>query len=284
MPEILTTVEAMRRWRKSRMSASQSVALVPTMGALHSGHLALVKEALCRADRVVVSIFVNPLQFGPNEDLSRYPRTWDEDLSRLEELGAHAMFFPSESEMYPNGPSATRVEVMPMSSVLCGRVRPTHFQGVTTVVAKLLNIVSPDWAVFGEKDWQQLTIIRQMVEDLNFPTEIVGVPTVREESGLAMSSRNWYLSEGERDRAAAIFQGLQAAKARYASGERRKSAIRAAVEEVLATAAIEPEYVEVVHPRTLEESAELLQGPVLVAVAAPVGRARLIDNIMLSKT
>jgi pantoate--beta-alanine ligase len=192
------------------------------------------------------------------------------------------VFHPTVDEMYPHGPSATRVSVERLSADLCGRVRPGHFSGVATVVAKLLNLVSPDAAYFGQKDWQQLVVVRTMARDLNFPTQIVGVPTVREGSGLARSSRNAYLSEEERERAAAIFRGLESARTAYQNGERSALALTALVQDNVRAQALEPEYVELVHPDTLTPLADAGDWA-LIAVAVPVGRARLIDNILLGQ-
>lgn len=272
----------MRGWAVDVRRQGHHIALVPTMGALHRGHLALVEEARQQAQRVVVSIFVNPLQFGAHEDLSRYPRTWEDDLRKLEGLGVNAVFHPDVQQMYPDGGSKTWVRVDKASQVLCGRSRPEHFQGVTTVVAKLFNIVQPDCALFGEKDWQQLIVVRQMVHDLNLPVRIVGVATVREPSGLALSSRNQYLSEDEHSRAAWLYGALIHAHNMYQSGVRDRDAIRDAVLEVLSDHGLVAEYVEVVDPATLEPSPAQLNGAALVALAVPLGRARLIDNILLT--
>ncbi|NMP22443.1 pantoate--beta-alanine ligase [Sulfobacillus sp. DSM 109850] len=280
----MDNIEEARAWARRQRSRGDSVALVPTMGALHRGHLALVEEAQRRVERVVVSIFVNPLQFGPMEDLARYPRTWEQDWERLASLGTDAVFAPSVDVMYPNGPALTRVNVEPLSGVLCGRTRPTHFQGVATVVSKLFNILQPDVAVFGEKDWQQLAIIRRMVDDLNFPVSVVGVPTVREESGLALSSRNQYLTDDQKTQATALYRGLATARDRYRAGERRREPLRQIVLDVLSGAGIEPEYVELVHPDTLAPAPDILDGPTLLALAARLGKARLIDNVILGRS
>ncbi len=261
-----------------------SVALVPTMGALHGGHLALVEEARRRAARVVVSIFVNPLQFGPHEDLGRYPRTLAADLEQLTALGTDVAFVPTVEEMYPEGPALTRVTVTEMSQVLCGRTRPTHFEGVATVVAKLLNIVGPDVALFGEKDWQQLAIIRRMVRDLNVAVDVVGVATVRDSSGLALSSRNQYLTESERDRASALYRALEAAREAYDQGRRDRRVLLEIVQKTLAEAEIQPEYVELADPDSLKPALNHLGGPTLLALAARLGKARLIDNVILGRT
>jgi pantoate--beta-alanine ligase len=259
----------------------KTVALVPTMGALHAGHLALVAKAAEIADKVVVSIFVNPLQFGPSEDFSRYPRDLTLDMEKLAHLGkADLIFNPSVEVMYPGGVSLTTVIVGEMSQVLCGRSRPTHFAGVTTVVTKLLHIVQPDVAVFGQKDAQQLAIIRQMVHDLNFPVKVVGVATVREPSGLALSSRNRYLSPEQKEKASYLYRGLKSAEILFRNGERRAEVLAAQVKKTLAQAELCAEYVECVDFESLRQ-VEIIERPVTLALAAYVGPARLIDNITL---
>lgn len=284
MTQIVKNIPEIRRWVHGEQASGRRVGLVPTMGALHRGHLTLVEEARNRADRVVVSIFVNPLQFGPEEDLARYPRNLENDFRLLEEQGADVLFAPGVEEMYPRGPSKTLVEVADLSQVLCGQARPTHFRGVTTVVAKLFNIVRPDVAIFGEKDWQQLAVIRRMCADLNFPVDVVGVPIVREESGLALSSRNQYLTDPERDQAAALSRALGLAKAQFEAGERGREALRQMVLDTLERADITPEYIELTDPDTLETSPNPLTGPTLLALAARVGKARLIDNVILGRS
>lgn len=283
MLEVVQSIEAMRavsrKWRRQGLT----IALVPTMGSLHEGHLALVDRAQREAERVVVSLFVNPLQFGPNEDWARYPRTFDQDRARLESGAVSVLFHPCASEMYPEGRSRTTVVVDQLSRVLCGVARPGHFAGVTTVVSKLFNIVEPDVAVFGEKDWQQLTIVKHMARDLNSPVRVVGVPTVREASGLALSSRNHYLSLADHHAASALYRGLQQANDRWQAGERDRDAIRQVVIDRIAAAGISCEYVAVVDPDTLSESPRVLSGPTLVALAAHLGKTRLIDNILLGR-
>jgi pantoate--beta-alanine ligase len=283
MSEILRTIDAMRAWSRAHKQEGHRLGLVPTMGALHRGHLALVEEAQRRVDRVVVSIFVNPLQFGPTEDWSQYPRTFADDMRQLQGLDVAAVFQPDAHEMYPNGSGLTRVTVSGLSEVLCGVTRTTHFTGVSTVVAKLLHIVEPDVVVFGEKDWQQLVVIRRMVDDLNFGVDVVGVPTVREVSGLALSSRNRYLTAEQTERATALFRGLQVARRLYNAGERRRDVLRNAVVDVLTRVGLTSEYVEVVDPLTLTPSPQHLEGPALVALAVHVGPARLIDNVLLGR-
>ncbi|AEW05260.1 pantothenate synthetase [Sulfobacillus acidophilus DSM 10332] len=278
---VIQKIEPLRTRLKSQKLAGETLALVPTMGALHEGHLALVRRARDVADRVVVSIFVNPLQFGPQEDFARYPRDLAHDVQLLADLGVDTVFAPTVEDMYPLGNSWTRVEVTTMSTVLCGRTRPTHFAGVTTVVSKLFNLVQPDFAVFGEKDWQQLSIIRRMVADLNFPVTIIGVPTVREADGLAKSSRNQYLSPEDRLRAPALYRGLQQAQSLYQAGERQVEALIQAARGIMEEAGIDPEYLEIVDPVTLEPMPTPLDRPARMATAARVGGARLIDNIGL---
>jgi pantoate--beta-alanine ligase len=262
-------------WRR----AGQSVALVPTMGNLHAGHLRLVEEAKRRAERVVVSLFVNPLQFGPQEDYARYPRTPEEDRRKLAELGVDLMFSPSVEEMYPHGlHSSAYVEVPGLSAILCGLFRPGHFRGVTTVVAKLFNLVQPQIAVFGEKDYQQLVLIRQMVEDLNFPIAIVSVPTVREPDGLAMSSRNLYLAAEERLKAPALYRALCEAKAWILAGERDFAAISERQLRLLEQEGFKPEYFAIRRASDLAEP-EPDERPLRVLAAAWLGQTRLIDNV-----
>ncbi|MBW3662605.1 MAG: pantoate--beta-alanine ligase [Actinobacteria bacterium] len=277
------------------------VALVPTMGALHAGHLALVEAACPAADLVVVSIFVNPLQFAPGEDLDAYPRDLEGDEAQLASLGGHCpdlVFAPTVEEVYPR-PVRTTVSVAGLTEGLCGASRPGHFDGVTTVVAKLFNLVQPDVAFFGRKDFQQLQVIRRMVADLDVPVEVVGVPTVRESDGLARSSRNAYLDDDERAAATTISRGLREAvlaarEARDAGRSPDPDVLREVVSDTLASnPSVRSEYVEVVDPDTLqppdgdrqegdrEEAQRTATGSWLVAVAAYVGRARLIDNVVV---
>ncbi|MEJ2515964.1 MAG: pantoate--beta-alanine ligase [Gammaproteobacteria bacterium] len=278
-PALLHDPDALRRrvaqWKREGLR----VGLVPTMGNLHSGHLALVDAAAARAGRVVVSIFVNPLQFGPGEDFASYPRTLAEDMDKLAATGAAAVFAPPEDVMYPSGrDGVTRVEVPAISEELCGASRPGHFVGVATVVAKLFNLVAPDVAVFGRKDFQQLVVIRRMARDLCFPVEIVGLDTVREPDGLAMSSRNAYLTREERARAPALYQALVAAGGRLTGGDRDFVAIQQEGMENVRSAGLEPEYFEV---RRRDDLAAPAAGDsaLVVLAAARLGRARLIDNL-----
>jgi len=275
----MRTLKTVAEAGEFRRTCSAPVVLVPTMGALHEGHGALIRTARQRAGdegTVVASIFVNPTQFGPNEDFSKYPRTFEADLDLCRQHGADAVFAPRTDEIYPQGDS-TCVEENELSRSLCGRHRPGHFRGVCTVVAKLFNIISPDAAVFGEKDYQQLAVIRRMARDLFFGIEIIGCPTVREPDGLAMSSRNRYLSAEERKRAAAFPAALVVA-AREAAPER----IMAKAWELIAEGTgTDPEYVAVVDAETLEPLASLDRAAVLAA-AVKIGQTRLIDNARLA--
>ena len=257
-----------------------SVGLVPTMGFLHAGHMALVSRARAENHVVVVTIFVNPTQFGPNEDLATYPRDLDRDLALLQQAGVDLVFIPDASEMYPEGFSSY-VTVEGLSERLEGASRPGHFRGVATVVAKLFNIVPADHAYFGQKDAQQVVVIKRMVRDLNFRHEIVVVPTVREEDGLALSSRNVYLNGEEQQAALALSRGLFLARDLYQAGERDAETLRSAVRRVLAAEPLaRTDYVTVSDAETLEEL-DRIDRPALVAVAASIGRTRLIDNVPL---
>jgi pantoate--beta-alanine ligase len=262
----------------------QRVGFVPTMGALHQGHLELVREAKRRAPFVAVSIFVNPTQFGPNEDLARYPRDLDADLERCASVGTDAVFAPDASEMYPPG-DATRVRVGALAEPLCGAFRPGHFEGVATVVAKLFALAAPCVAVFGRKDYQQLRVIERMAEDLLFAVEIVGVPTVRDADGLALSSRNAYLSPEERERARSIPRALGEAVRAFEAGERRAGVLREMVTSRVAPVASKVDYVTVADPETLVaiDDGARLEGPALVALAAFIEKTRLIDNVVLGR-
>jgi pantoate--beta-alanine ligase len=262
------------RWRKD----GARVALVPTMGALHAGHLSLIERARQEADRVIVSIFVNPTQFSPSEDFSKYPRTFEADLQKLRAIAADLCFAPNVREMYPEG-FATIVRVDGVAQAdLEDRFRPTHFAGVATIVAKLLIQAQADIALFGEKDYQQLQVVKRMAVDLDIPTRIVGAPTLREPDGLAMSSRNVYLSSGERARAAALHRALREAAARIKAGDRIGDAMRAATETVV-RAGFEIDYLEARHAETLARIADRDEGPIRLLAAARLGATRLIDNI-----
>jgi pantoate--beta-alanine ligase len=256
--------------------AGRRVALVPTMGALHEGHRTLVRHAHRVADAVVVSIFVNPLQFGPTEDLDRYPRTPDEDLAAIEAEGADLVFAPSAAEMYPDGPTGTRVVAGPVASSFEGRSRPGHFDGVLTVVAKLLHIVQPDVALFGRKDAQQAFLVRRMVADLDMPVRIEVVDTVREPDGLALSSRNRYLDPQDRAAARALSRSLRAAGGAADGGA--EAAVAAAQSVLAGEPRVRLDYLAVVDPATFTPVADGYRGPALALVAATVGSTRLIDN------
>jgi pantoate--beta-alanine ligase len=263
------------KWRRE----GHRIAFVPTMGNLHAGHGNLVKQAALHADRVVASIFVNPLQFGPNEDFAAYPRTPDEDRKLLESLRTHLLFVPEVEDMYPQGQVATaRVQVPDLDSILCGAVRPGHFTGVATIVTKLLNLVQPDVALFGEKDYQQLMIIRRAATDLCMPVEIIGVPTMREADGLAMSSRNRYLSADERVLAPLIYKELEQVRKAIESGERDFGALEKAGFSSLQQVGFRPDYFSIRDAATLGEP-PITEGEVVILVAARIGRARLIDNV-----
>ncbi len=272
--------DAMRQ-RKDRGGA-RTLGLVPTMGALHEGHLSLVRASRRRCDVTAVSIFVNPTQFGPTEDLARYPRTFEEDCRLLEAEGVDLLFAPAASEIYPAGGLTTFVEVAGISDRLDGASRPGHFRGVATVVAKLLNIVTPEVAFFGQKDAAQVAVLRAMVRDLNIPVEVVVGPTVREEDGLALSSRNRYLSPLERAEARALWASLSQARLDVESGISDVEVLRARLQESLERSpGVRVDYAAIVDPDTLLR-VSVLEGRVLVAVAAWVGATRLIDNIVLT--
>ena len=258
------------------------IAFVPTMGYLHEGHLALVRAARGLADVVVVSIFVNPIQFGPKEDLSRYPRDFDRDAALLDQEKTDIIFYPDDGQMYAPDFS-TYVEVRKLEDHLCGKTRIGHFTGVATVVAKLFNIVKPHYAVFGQKDYQQLMVIERMVADLNMDVEVVPYPTVREPDGLAMSSRNTYLSDSERNKALLISASLRRAEELVRTGEGNTETIRKAVDDVLHQQdGIEIEYIDICDTRTLED-VPVITGKAVLAVACRIGKTRLIDNTILTE-
>jgi pantoate--beta-alanine ligase len=278
---IHTTIEEMRAASRAARLGGLRLGLVPTMGALHEGHLSLVRAATVQCDAVAVSIFVNPLQFGPKEDLASYPRSFERDRELLNKEDVDFVFAPSVEEMYPEK-AITYVTVENLSEKLCGRSRPGHFRGVTTVVAKLFHIVEPDLAFFGQKDAAQAAIIRRMVRDLNFPVEIIVCPTVREADGLAMSSRNAYLNPGERTSALVLYRALTEVRSRFEQGERNAERLIAAGKRVLAQESeVRLDYLEIVDPDTLDSLREI-ENKALVAVAAFVGSTRLIDNVLLT--
>jgi pantoate--beta-alanine ligase len=276
------TIGELRAWRRAQREQGRRVALVPTMGYLHAGHLSLVDVARAEADTVAMSIFVNPLQFGPAEDLERYPRNLARDRALARERGVDLLFVPDVPAMYPPG-SEVRVVAGETGSRWEGAVRPGHFDGVLTVVAKLFHLVEPEVAVFGQKDIQQLTLIRRMVEDLDWPVRLVAAPIARDSDGLALSSRNVYLSAEEREEALGLSRSLAAAAASFGGGERRADAIEAAVRRALeARGAIAVDYIAVVEPDRLMPVSEVRSGTI-VAIAARVGRTRLIDNVILAE-
>ncbi|HXM22798.1 MAG TPA: pantoate--beta-alanine ligase [Terriglobales bacterium] len=280
--KICKTIDDMRAASRSARRAGKRLGFVPTMGALHEGHLSLVRAAKAKCNVVAVSIFVNPLQFGPSEDLGKYPRTFGRDAELLEKEAVDILFVPASEEMYPGG-AVTYVTVEGLSEKLCGKSRPGHFRGVTTVVAKLFHIVEPDMAFFGQKDAAQTTIIHRMVRDLNLPVEIVVCPIVRERDGLAMSSRNAYLSSQERKSALVLHLSLTEVRNRFDQGERNAANLIEAGKQVLAPEpAVRLDYFEIVDPATLDPTQELT-GSALVAIAAFVGNTRLIDNMLLPK-
>jgi pantoate--beta-alanine ligase len=276
--QVLTTIDELSRWRAA---VTPPLGFVPTMGFLHEGHLSLVRRARFENNRVVVSIFVNPTQFGPNEDFQRYPRDLKRDLGLLETVQVDAVFTPETHEMYPVEAS-TIVEVEALSGILEGVSRPGHFRGVATVVCKLFQLVQPHRAYFGEKDYQQLQVIRRMVHDLRMPIEVVGCPTVREPDGLAMSSRNVYLSPPERRAAVALSQALSQAGRLFRDGVREVSRLQTEVQNLLEKESlIRIDYVAIVHPHTLQPVATLTPEGAVICLAVWIGHTRLIDNIRL---
>ena len=268
--------EQVREWRK----AGLTVGLVPTMGYLHEGHKSLIDKAVEQNDKVVVSVFVNPMQFGPTEDLESYPRDMDRDAALCEKAGASLIFHPEQEEMYDDNFSSF-VDMNTLTGGLCGKTRPIHFRGVCTVVAKLFNIVTPDRAYFGQKDAQQLAVIRHMVNDLSFGIEIVGCPIIREEDGLAKSSRNTYLSEDERKAALVLSRSLKEGRKLVDAGEKDAAKVKKTITDIIEKEALAKiDYVEVVDWNTLEP-VEKIDGPVLTAIAVYIGKTRLIDNFIV---
>ncbi len=282
--QIITRIADLRAIVHGWRMAGESIAFVPTMGNLHAGHASLIGAAHHHGRRVVASVFVNPLQFGPNEDYHAYPRTPEDDSSLLTEQGVDVLFLPTVAEMYPLGSAgSTIVDVPDLSGILCGAVRPGHFQGVATVVVKLLNLVQPDVGIFGEKDYQQLTIIKRSVEDLCLPVRIVGAPTVRAEDGLALSSRNRYLSPEERAIAPTVYRSLDRARRRLETGDTDIAAIEQEGLDTLRAAGFRPDYFEVRMAGTLLRPSGR-NADVVVLTAARLGRARLIDNVQCRAT
>ncbi|KUG24109.1 pantoate--beta-alanine ligase [hydrocarbon metagenome] len=275
--KVIESAKKMQSYSESLRNQGQKIAFVPTMGYFHEGHLCLMKEAKKMADFVVVSIYVNPTQFGPKEDLSKYPRDFDRDLKMAESVNADVIFYPGNKEMYPAG-YQTYVEVEKVTQNLCGMSRPGHFRGVTTVCCKLFNIVKPHIAVFGKKDFQQYITIKRMVADLNMDLQIIGVSTVRESDGLAMSSRNKYLRKNERPSALTLFKSLKLAQKFYSGGERKSSVIISNVEKMINRAPYTAiDYIKICSTKTLKDVEEIKSQSV-IALAVKVGTTRLIDN------
>lgn len=278
--KVIESVKAMQSHCERLRLAGKKISFVPTMGYFHEGHLSLMKEARRTADHVVVSIYVNPTQFGPKEDFSKYPRDFDRDAAMAKSVGVDVIFFPPNSEMYPEG-YQTYVNVEKVTQNLCGLSRPGHFRGVTTVCCKLFNIVKPHSAVFGRKDYQQLAAIRRMVADLNMDLEIVGMPTFREPDGLAMSSRNVYLNKEERASALTLVSSLKTAQKLYAEGERNAVKIIRQAEKLITSAPFTAiDYIKICDAATLEDVLEI-KGEAVMALAVKVGKTRLIDNSVL---
>src|SRR5256714_918931 len=282
--DTVTTIAAVRERVRGWRREGRRVAFVPTMGNVHPGHVSLIEAARRHGDRFVASIFVNPMQFGPNEDFAHYPRTPTQDEGMLAAAGCNLMFMPDVAEIYPNGAErATRIDVPGLSRILCGEFRPGHFEGVATIVAKLFHIVEPDVAVFGEKDFQQLTVIRRMVAELCMPVEILAATTVRDADGLAMSSRNQYLTAEERALAPQIYATLQAAASRVRSGDEDFASIERAGLQELESAGFRPDYFAVRQAADLGMPAPGTR-ELVVLTAARLGKARLIDNVQVSRS
>ena len=273
--------------REQRARLAGKLALVPTMGALHNGHLSLITQAKRRADHVAVSIFVNPTQFGPREDFNKYPRPIEDDLAKCEAAGVELIFQPSVEEMYPPGQPQIVIDLPDLTNILEGKHRPGHFKGVLQVVAKLFNIIQPQIACFGQKDFQQLRVISAMAQTLNWPIEVVSCPTIREADGLAMSSRNQYLSKDERERALAISRALFLAQGELKAGARQANRLVATLQNTLLDVGklgripVSIDYVAAVDPQTLKP-VEVVTGPTVLAIACRVGNTRLIDNLVVA--
>lgn len=279
MIQVINTIDELRKQIKEWKKAGLTVGLCPTMGYLHEGHASLMDAARAGNDKVVASVFVNPIQFGPNEDLATYPRDFEHDCQLLEAHGVDLVFHPEPSEMYAPD-FTTFVDMNELSETLCGKTRPIHFRGVCTVIAKLLNTVTPDRIYFGQKDAQQLAVIRRMVRDLNFNLEIVGCPIIREEDGLAKSSRNTYLSPEERKAAVILHKGLTRGEELVNQGEKNANVVKAAIREVIESEPLAKiDYVEIVDFDNMKEI-ETLERPFLAAVAVYIGKTRLIDNFI----
>ena len=280
--KVIRAIKEMQAFAEEARTQEKKIVFVPTMGFLHEGHLQLIRQARTLGDVLIVSIFVNPIQFGPSEDFKQYPRDWDRDAQLCESGGADIIFAPVADEMYPDG-FQTSVNVSLLSQNLCGISRPTHFQGVATVVAKLFNCTRPHVALFGEKDFQQLAVIKRMVRDLDFAIQIIGVPTVREADGLAMSSRNTYLSTQEHQSALSLSKALSTAQELFKSGERNACVLIDTARAIITreeAAAID--YIKVCDIETLQD-VDIISGPAVMALAVKIGRARLIDNVVLKE-
>ncbi len=277
---VIHSVVEMQEYVSAIKARGETIAFVPTMGYLHRGHLDLMVMGRGAGDHLIISIFVNPTQFGVNEDLDQYPRDFERDMELAADVGVECIFAPDDAEMYPEG-YATYVGVEGLTEKLCGRSRPTHFRGVTTVVNKLFNIVKPDFAIFGQKDYQQLVVIRRMVKDLNLDVKILGHPIVREEDGLAMSSRNKYLSIDQREKALVLNRTLKHVKSLCAAGTVATAELKTAAEAMIGSVdGVAIDYIEIVHPDSLE-ALERIERSAVMAVAVRVGETRLIDNISL---
>lgn len=277
---IVRTIPELRAVLNAAREHHRRIGFVPTMGFLHEGHAALIRQSVSRCDCTVVSVFVNPTQFGPSEDLAQYPRDLERDQNLCLKLGVDVLFLPEPQEIYPTGFS-TFVEPGAIGEVLCGKFRPGHFRGVVTVVAKLFNMVQPDLAFFGQKDLQQTAVIRRMVRDLNLPVDIIVAPTIREADGLALSSRNTYLSDAERARALVLSKGLFAAEQAFQAGERRCSVLLGLVREHL-VGTDQVEYAELVDAQSLDPLHGEVQRAAAICLAVKVGKTRLIDNVLLT--
>lgn len=275
--KIIESPQKLQQFAQKQKKSGKTIGLVPTMGALHQGHFSLIKKSVKKCDVTIASIFVNPTQFGANEDLGKYPRTLEEDIKGLKANGADALFLPSNENMYPEGYN-TWVEVKELTEGLCGKSRPTHFRGVTTVVSKLFNVCLCDMAFFGQKDYQQAMVIKRMTEDLNFPVKIVVCPIVREKDGLAMSSRNKYLTGELRTDALVLSIALKEAKTLIKNGETNVASIKAVMEKCITTAkSAKIDYIEIIHPETLQ-NIDTISGDCVIALAVYIGTTRLIDN------
>lgn len=278
--EVVEKIKDVRKKVKAAENKGKSIGFVPTMGALHVGHMALIETAVKKTDFVVVSIFVNPTQFGPDEDFDKYPRPFETDLEKCRNEGVEIVFAPKPDEMYPDK-NLTWVNVEKLTEPMCGKFRPGHFRGVTTVCAKLFNIVRPDIAFFGQKDAQQAVVIKRMVKDLNMPLKIEICPTVREPGGLAVSSRNKYLNPQQKKDAEYLYKALQKARQMLETGEKNSDRIVSEMQKILnRVPSLKMQYISILDAQTLEEPPQL-KGPVLVALAARLGHARLIDNIIV---